>query len=192
MIHQTFVFPEESAKYTQLIRLLGKEMDGSRLLVRTLLLLLLLQHHPLHLLQDQDCPISENTRTCSSSSVPPRSDNYRQAEVLHLISLHALTPHRLAVRAVSLSLYIRTLESLVFMQLLSSGYILPAAVSLRDGMWLQVFCDTKRGCDNLTRQLRQDGFPALSIHGDKSQQERDWVLSVRLLLFAVQRKGGVG
>lgn len=29
----------------------------------------------------------------------------------------------------------------------------------------------------VTRQLRMDGWPALSIHGDKSQQERDWVLS---------------
>lgn len=42
----------------------------------------------------------------------------------------------------------------------------------------QVFCETKRGCDSITRQLRQDGFPALCIHGDKSQQERDWVLMV--------------
>ena len=24
--------------------------------------------------------------------------------------------------------------------------------------------------------LRQDGWPALAIHGDKTQQERDWVL----------------
>jgi hypothetical protein len=29
----------------------------------------------------------------------------------------------------------------------------------------------------VTRQLRMDGWPALSIHGDKSQQERDWVLN---------------
>jgi hypothetical protein len=43
---------------------------------------------------------------------------------------------------------------------------------------VQIFCETKRGCDLLTRQLRQDGWPALSIHGDKSQQERDWVLAV--------------
>jgi ATP-dependent RNA helicase DDX5/DBP2 len=39
-----------------------------------------------------------------------------------------------------------------------------------------IFTATKRGCDDLTRQLRLDGWPALSIHGDKSQQERDWVL----------------
>ena len=39
-----------------------------------------------------------------------------------------------------------------------------------------IFTETKRGCDDLTRQLRVDGWPALSIHGDKSQQERDWVL----------------
>ena len=28
----------------------------------------------------------------------------------------------------------------------------------------------------LTTHLRKDGWPALAIHGDKSQQERDWVL----------------
>ena len=47
-----------------------------------------------------------------------------------------------------------------------------------DGSKLLVFCETKRGCDTVTRQLRQDGWPALAIHGDKSQQERDWVLAV--------------
>ena len=39
-----------------------------------------------------------------------------------------------------------------------------------------IFTATKKGCDDLTRELRLDGWPALSIHGDKSQQERDWVL----------------
>ena len=45
-----------------------------------------------------------------------------------------------------------------------------------DGRRILIFSETKKGCDNLTRQLRQDGWPALSIHGDKSQNERDWVL----------------
>mmetsp|Transcript_30375 Transcript_30375/g.49089 ORF Transcript_30375/g.49089 Transcript_30375/m.49089 type:complete len:476 (+) Transcript_30375:111-1538(+) len=40
-----------------------------------------------------------------------------------------------------------------------------------------IFCETKRGADELTRKLRVDGYPALAIHGDKSQQERDWVLA---------------
>lgn len=39
-----------------------------------------------------------------------------------------------------------------------------------------VFCETKRKCDDLTRRLRQGGYPALAIHGDKGQAERDWVL----------------
>lgn len=47
-----------------------------------------------------------------------------------------------------------------------------------DGSRLLIFCETKRGCDAVTRQLRTEGWPALSIHGDKSQQERDWVLAV--------------
>lgn len=46
-----------------------------------------------------------------------------------------------------------------------------------DGRKILIFCDTKKCCDNITRQLRMDGWPALSIHGDKSQKERDWVLS---------------
>jgi len=30
--------------------------------------------------------------------------------------------------------------------------------------------------DELTRQLRMSGYPALGIHGDKGQAERDWVI----------------
>ncbi|GAA0142798.1 RNA helicase [Lithospermum erythrorhizon] len=48
---------------------------------------------------------------------------------------------------------------------------------IMDGSRILIFLDTKKGCDQITRQLRMDGWPALSIHGDKSQQERDWVLS---------------
>jgi ATP-dependent RNA helicase DDX5/DBP2 len=40
-----------------------------------------------------------------------------------------------------------------------------------------VFVETKRGCDQLTRSLQHNGFPARCIHGDKSQDERDWVLA---------------
>jgi ATP-dependent RNA helicase DDX5/DBP2 len=40
-----------------------------------------------------------------------------------------------------------------------------------------IFTATKRTADDVTRALRQDGWPALAIHGDKSQSERDWVLS---------------
>ncbi|KAF5745487.1 DEAD-box ATP-dependent RNA helicase 20 -like protein [Tripterygium wilfordii] len=48
---------------------------------------------------------------------------------------------------------------------------------IMDGSRILIFMDTKKGCDQITRQLRMDGWPALSIHGDKSQAERDWVLS---------------
>jgi len=40
-----------------------------------------------------------------------------------------------------------------------------------------IFTNTKRIADELTKYLRQDGWPALAIHGDKQQQERDWVLA---------------
>ena len=39
-----------------------------------------------------------------------------------------------------------------------------------------MFVETKRGCDTLTRSLRGDGFPAMAVHGDKTQEERDRVL----------------
>lgn len=47
---------------------------------------------------------------------------------------------------------------------------------IMDGSRVLVFCETKRGCDDLTRVLRHAGYPALAIHGDKGQNERDWVL----------------
>ncbi|KAJ2515317.1 ATP-dependent RNA helicase dbp2 [Coemansia sp. RSA 1939] len=39
-----------------------------------------------------------------------------------------------------------------------------------------IFAMTKRSVDDITRNLRQDGWPALGIHGDKAQSERDWVI----------------
>ncbi|KAF4520381.1 hypothetical protein B566_EDAN012886 [Ephemera danica] len=40
-----------------------------------------------------------------------------------------------------------------------------------------IFVETKRKVDEITRNMRQDGWPAMCIHGDKSQPERDWVLA---------------
>merc|ERR1712096_486803 len=39
-----------------------------------------------------------------------------------------------------------------------------------------IFFETKRKTDDITRKLRKDGWPAMCIHGDKSQPEREWVL----------------
>merc|ERR1711920_97726 len=39
-----------------------------------------------------------------------------------------------------------------------------------------IFSATKRDSDQLTREMRMDGFPALCLRGDKKQEERDWVL----------------
>merc|ERR1719218_65003 len=45
-----------------------------------------------------------------------------------------------------------------------------------DGSRILIFASTKRGGDELTREMRLDGWPALCIHGDKKQEERDWVM----------------
>eukprot|EP00457_Paulinella_chromatophora_P003942 gb/GEZN01003952.1/.p1 GENE.gb/GEZN01003952.1/~~gb/GEZN01003952.1/.p1 ORF type:complete len:454 (+),score=58.44 gb/GEZN01003952.1/:29-1390(+) len=46
-----------------------------------------------------------------------------------------------------------------------------------DGKRVLIFVCTKKAADDLTTVLRTDGWPARCIHGDKSQSERDWVLS---------------
>jgi len=48
--------------------------------------------------------------------------------------------------------------------------------NLTDKDRVLVFVETKKGCDMLTRSLRMDNFQARAMHGDKSQEERDWVL----------------
>ena len=44
------------------------------------------------------------------------------------------------------------------------------------GSKIIIFCSTKRMCDTLSRNLSRE-FGAAAIHGDKSQSERDFVLS---------------
>jgi ATP-dependent RNA helicase DDX5/DBP2 len=44
------------------------------------------------------------------------------------------------------------------------------------GTRIIIFCSTKRMCDTLSRDLSRE-FRAAAIHGDKKQQERDWVIS---------------
>jgi ATP-dependent RNA helicase DDX5/DBP2 len=40
-----------------------------------------------------------------------------------------------------------------------------------------IFCETKRKVDDITRGLRTERFPAMCIHGDKEQRERDYVIA---------------
>ncbi|KAF4519824.1 hypothetical protein B566_EDAN006838 [Ephemera danica] len=40
-----------------------------------------------------------------------------------------------------------------------------------------IFVETKKKVDDITRTIRREGWPAIAIHGDKSQPERDHVLS---------------
>lgn len=40
-----------------------------------------------------------------------------------------------------------------------------------------MFVETKKKVDDVTRVIKSNGFSAISIHGDKSQPERDYVLS---------------
>lgn len=39
-----------------------------------------------------------------------------------------------------------------------------------------IFVETKRKVENITRNIRRYGWPAVCMHGDKTQQERDETL----------------
>lgn len=57
------------------------------------------------------------------------------------------------------------------------GRFLRLLTALYDGFSrIIIFCETKRGCDLIRAELKRRGVAADSIHGDKGQQERDWVL----------------
>ncbi len=45
---------------------------------------------------------------------------------------------------------------------------------INDGSKVLVFCETKKGVDEITKSMRQDGWHAVrGIHGDKSQSVRN-------------------
>ncbi|KAJ3086679.1 ATP-dependent RNA helicase dbp2, partial [Quaeritorhiza haematococci] len=54
--------------------------------------------------------------------------------------------------------------------------LLEKVVDPREPSKVIIFTGTKRKADEITYYLRNDGFSALAIHGDKKQQERDWVM----------------
>ncbi|CAI5746763.1 unnamed protein product [Peronospora destructor] len=45
-----------------------------------------------------------------------------------------------------------------------------------EGGRIIIFCETKRGADELSRNLRDTRYVCKAIHGNKSQEERDYVL----------------
>ncbi|XP_019866511.2 ATP-dependent RNA helicase p62-like [Aethina tumida] len=48
--------------------------------------------------------------------------------------------------------------------------------SSQQGEKIIIFVETKKKVENITRGIRRFGWPAVCMHGDKSQQERDYVL----------------
>ena len=49
-------------------------------------------------------------------------------------------------------------------------------IGSEQGAKILILVETKRKADKLTSLMRKDGWPAMCIHGDKQQKERDWVL----------------
>ena len=63
-----------------------------------------------------------------------------------------------------------------FLQILRSVHGDEGSSSSGQAPRVIVFCSSKRGCEQMRTDLRRRGFAAESLHGDKSQQERDWAL----------------
>ncbi|PFH37203.1 DEAD (Asp-Glu-Ala-Asp) box polypeptide 17 [Besnoitia besnoiti] len=67
-------------------------------------------------------------------------------------------------------------EVMVLQEYEKRGQLMSLLRRIMDGSKILIFAETKRGADNLTRDMRVEGWPALSLHGDKKQEERTWVL----------------
>lgn len=50
------------------------------------------------------------------------------------------------------------------------------SASGESGQKILVFCSRKRTCDKLAADLHHKGLGATALHGDKSQNERDWAV----------------
>ena len=104
-------------------------------------------------------------------------------EVAQIASAYLTNPYKVIIGSLELSAnpnikqYVELVADFDKYKKLSD--ILEKEMGGADKKKVMVFVDTKRNADDVTRRLRTDGWPALSIHGDKSQGERDWVLAVR-------------
>ena len=58
-----------------------------------------------------------------------------------------------------------------------SKHLLKMVKNMEKDKKLMVFCESKRGADALTRELKYHDVTAASLHGDKEQRERDRVLN---------------
>ena len=95
--------------------------------------------------------------------------NKRVTQIIEVVSEHeklpryGLLPH--------LPLYLVANSFSVFCSLLKI-----MEKQMHEGGKILVFTGKKKDTDTLVRAMRMDGWPALGIHGDKTQQERDWVM----------------
>jgi superfamily II DNA/RNA helicase len=99
-------------------------------------------------------------------------------EVQQLARDFQVDPIQINIGSLDLSANHRVTQNVIICQEMEKRQrLLKMLEEIMDGGRILIFAETKRNTDNLTRNLRADGWPALAMHGDKSQQERDWVLA---------------
>lgn len=99
-------------------------------------------------------------------------------QVQKLASEFLLDPIIVNIGSVSTAANHRVVQKFMFIQEYDKLSKLVELVDLlMDGRKILIFCGTKRGADQICSKLRNSGWPALCIHGDKTQAERDWVMS---------------
>lgn len=99
-------------------------------------------------------------------------------EVQRLASDFLNNPVIINVGSVDVTANSRVLQKFLFIQENDKeARLIKVVDDLMDGRKILIFTKTKRGSDDVCRALRYAGWPALCIHGDKAQKERDWVMS---------------
>ena len=49
--------------------------------------------------------------------------------------------------------------------------------AIPNGAKILIFCQTKKGCERLSKMLKYEGWDNLSLHGDKSQKANNFINS---------------
>jgi superfamily II DNA/RNA helicase len=100
------------------------------------------------------------------------------AVVQDLAQNHLNSPYIVNIGAVGMSANRNVHQDFMFIQESDkSARLLNLMDEIMDGEKILIFAMTKNKADFITGKLRDEGWPALSIHGSRSQKERDWVIS---------------
>jgi superfamily II DNA/RNA helicase len=100
------------------------------------------------------------------------------ANVQELASQYMSEPYIVNIGSVGMAANRNVKQEFLFIQESDKiARLLKLLDQIMDGSRVLIFCMTKHTTDYVTQKLREEGWPALSIHGSRNQQEREWVIN---------------